>query len=142
MDADPAQRLGSRDTAATVQAGDRVPLAGADTDASASRKGRQAVRLLRFSRDHRDAPHDDIHEFEQAYLEQLERIGAARIVADLTRIGVGRPCICLCWEKPHDEFCRRWTLAAFLEREAGITVPGLKARDLLRRKDVEQRSSF
>ncbi len=94
------------------------------------------------------APSDEVwreqntHEFERAYLDQLERIGAARIVADLERMGGGRPVVCLCWEKPTDSYCHRWTLAAFLEREAGLAVRELRAGMLKKRPDAPQPALF
>ncbi len=79
--------------------------------------------------------------FEAAYVAQLEALGAQRIVADLERIGGGRPVVCLCWEKPAtDSYCHRWTLAAFLEQETGITIPELRAGDLPQRPDSPQPS--
>jgi hypothetical protein len=49
-----------------------------------------------------------------------------------------RPCVCLCWERPTDSFCHRWTLAHFIERETGIVVPELLAGMLRKRPDAVQ----
>ena len=85
---------------------------------------------------------EDREGFDRAYLDQLEALGAERILGDLERVGAGRPCVMLCWEKPADDYCHRWALAAFIEREAGITVPELGPGDLPQREGVDQRSLF
>ena len=69
-------------------------------------------------------------------------IGAKRIVQRLEEIGGGRPVVCLCWERPGDEWCHRWQLAAFIERETGIEVPELQAGMLAKRPDHPQPSLF
>lgn len=83
-------------------------------------------------------------EFERAYLDQLEALGVERILGDLKRVGTGRPCICLCWERlaDPDEYCHRLTLSRFLEREADIRVLELQPSDLPRRPDAPQPSLF
>ena len=61
-------------------------------------------------------------EFERSYLDQLEALGAEAILECLQRIGAGRPCALLCWERdPTDPEtpCHRRYLAEFLHREAG-----------------------
>jgi hypothetical protein len=75
----------------------------------------------------------DRERFEAAYLGQLEELGAERILADLERIGGPHPTIMLCWERPHEEFCHRWLLARYIEREAGIVVLELQPGMLPRR---------
>lgn len=87
---------------------------------------------------------EDLSEFEASYVEQLERSGAEKIMDDLARIVGNRPAVLLCWERltGPDEYCHRRTLAGFLEREAEIVVPELRAGDLPQREDVPQRSLF
>jgi hypothetical protein len=71
--------------------------------------------------------------YEEAYVRQLEEIGAAAILSDLERIAGDSPAVLLCWERPGDEFCHRWQLARYIERVAGIVVPELQPRMLPRR---------
>ena len=52
--------------------------------------------------------------FEEAYIDQLEAIGAETILADLARIAGDRAAVCLCWERPHEAFCHRWVLSRWL----------------------------
>jgi hypothetical protein len=79
--------------------------------------------------------------FEGAYRAQLEALGVEKIVSDLEGIGDGRPLVALCWEKP-GQFCHRRLLADFLEREAGIVVPELRAGMLPQREDVTEQRLF
>ncbi len=84
----------------------------------------------------------DRESFERAYLDQLEALGSNRILADLRRISGGRPCVCLCWEKPHEEFCHRWVLARFIDERAGIVIPELAPGMLAKRPDAQQHALF
>ncbi len=34
--------------------------------------------------------------------------------------------ILLCWERPDEKYCHRWTLSRWLEEQAKIVVPELK----------------
>lgn len=87
---------------------------------------------------------EDTGEFERAYLDQLERLGASRVLSDLESIGGGRPVVCLCWEKlaDPDEYCHRLTLGRFLEEKAGIVDPKLKPGDVPEREDVPEMRLF
>ena len=70
--------------------------------------------------------HDDTDEFEKAYVRQLEQIGAGQILERIAAVAGGRPAVLLCWERPHEEFCHRWTLAAFLRGQTGLVVAELE----------------
>lgn len=78
----------------------------------------------------------DLGEFEASYVRQLEALGAEKILTDLERIGSGRPCVCLCWERPHEPYCHRWTLSRFLEDRTGVVVEELRPGMLPERPDV------
>jgi hypothetical protein len=80
---------------------------------------------------------EDREDYEAAYIRQLENIGAAAILSDLERIAGDRPAVLLCWERPGDEFCHRWLLARYIEREAGIVVPELQPRMLPKRATAQ-----
>ena len=83
--------------------------------------------------------------FRASYEQQLREIGARTILQRLAEIGAGRSCVLLCWERDptdHETPCHRRYLAEFLERQAGIAVPELKADNLPQREDVAQRSLF
>jgi hypothetical protein len=84
----------------------------------------------------------DLREFEESYVRQLEALGAEKILTDLERIGGGRPCVCLCWERPHEPFCHRWVLASFVERETGTTIPELEAGMIPERWDAAELRLF
>lgn len=83
-------------------------------------------------------------EFEQAYLDQLEELGAERILADLGRIGAGKPVVCLCWERLADpgEWCHRRMLADWLHEQTGLVVPELAPGMLRKRPDAPQQALF
>lgn len=80
--------------------------------------------------------------FERSYLDQLQALGSEAILARLAGIGDGRPICLLCWEKPHEKYCHRWTLADFLQSEAGITVPELEPGMLPDRPGVPEPRLF
>jgi hypothetical protein len=86
--------------------------------------------------------HEDMREFEASYVRQLEGLGAEAILERLARIGDGRPVVLLCWEKPDDEWCHRWQLADFLQREVGVSVPELEPGMLGKRPDAPQQALF
>jgi hypothetical protein len=85
---------------------------------------------------------EDLGEFERSYLRQLEELGAGAILERLEWIGGGKPCICLCWERPHEEFCHRWVLARYIEQETGIVVPELEPSDLPQREGAAEMRLF
>lgn len=84
---------------------------------------------------------EDLEAFEASYLRQLEDLGPERILADLERIGRGRPVVMLCWERP-GEFCHRRVLANFLRAQTLIEVPELEPGMLGRRPDAPQPALF
>ena len=45
----------------------------------------------------------------------------------------GKPVCLLCWEKPHEPYCHRWTLARWLEEQTGVEVAELVVGVLARR---------
>jgi hypothetical protein len=86
---------------------------------------------------------EDEEAFEASYVRQLEELGAEAILERLAGIGDGSPVVLLCWEKPHEEeYCHRWTLAGFLEREAGVRVPELQPGDVPLREDPAEPTLF
>jgi hypothetical protein len=99
-------------------------------------------RMRALAPDDRTWAEQDPAAFRASYERQLWDLGAGRIVEDLERVSDGCPVVCLCWERPTDDYCHRWTLAAFVEREAGIVVPELTVGDLPRRPDSPQVSLF
>ena len=83
--------------------------------------------------------------FEAAYTRQLEELGAETILEDLLRISEehgGKPLCLLCWERPHEPFCHRWTLARWLGEQTGMEVPELEAGMLAQRPDTPQQALF
>jgi uncharacterized protein DUF488 len=94
-------------------------------------------RLPELAPDDATWAQEDEEAFEGSYLDQLAKLGAERIVADLERIAAGHPIILLCWERPHEEICHRWALARFIEQEAGIVVPELSAGMVGKRPDAQ-----
>jgi len=99
--------------------------------------------LRSLAPDDRTWAHEDLREFERSYVRQLEELGAERILADLRRVGAGRPVIMLCWERlaDPDEYCHRLTLSRWLRERAGVEARELRPGDP-QREDVAQRSLF
>lgn len=85
---------------------------------------------------------EDQERFEESYREQLGELGADRILADLEGMDDGRPVVLLCWERPTEECCHRWTLARYLREETGLVVPELEAGMLTKRPDAPQPALF
>ncbi len=85
---------------------------------------------------------EDLGEFERSYTRQLEALGADRILSDLERIAGGRAVVALCWERPTDDYCHRWTLASWLREQTGNVIPELQAGMLPQRKDVVEQRLF
>lgn len=86
--------------------------------------------------------HEDTQEFEAAYLDQLEALGTERVLADLRRIAGHRTAILLCWERPHEEYCHRWTLSRWLRDRAGLEVPELQPGDLPQHEGAAEPTLF
>ncbi len=84
----------------------------------------------------------DEEAFERAYLDQLEKLGAESILADIERISGDRAAVLLCWEKPHEALCHRWDLGRWLEDRAGIVVRELQPGDLPPRLEAPQMRLF
>ncbi len=80
--------------------------------------------------------------FEAAYVAQLEALGAQRIVEALERVGGGRPVVCVCWERPHEEFCHRWVLSRWLHERTGLEIGELMPGDLPQREDAPEMRLF
>lgn len=100
-------------------------------------------RLRELAPDNETWKHQDRESFERSYIAQLEEVGATAILERLERTrGARRPVVMLCWERPDVEYCHRWTLSRFIERDAGITVPELKAGDLPKCEDVSEMRLF
>jgi hypothetical protein len=86
---------------------------------------------------------EDRNRFEAAYTAQLEELGIECILAELVRIGGGRPGVLLCWERPEPgEWCHRWTLSGWIEEQSGIVVPELRPGMLAKRPDAPQQALF
>jgi hypothetical protein len=85
---------------------------------------------------------EDEREFAESYVRQLERLAADAILERLEGIGGGRPVVCLCWEKPHEEFCHRWLLSRHLEERTGLAVPELESGMLPEREDTPEQRLF
>lgn len=85
---------------------------------------------------------EDLEAFERSYVRQLDELGAKAILERLEGIGGGTPIALLCWERPHEEFCHRWTLARYLREEAGIEVRELEAGMLRKRPDAAELQLF
>jgi hypothetical protein len=95
-------------------------------------------RVRELAPDDRTWRQNGEEEFTAAYLDQLNRIGADTILERLEKeVDGGRPCVLLCWEKPHEPFCHRWLLARYIEREPGIVVPELQPGMLSRRATTQ-----
>ena len=100
-------------------------------------------RLRELAPDNETWKHQDRESFERSYIAQLEEVGATAILERLERIsGARRPVVMLCWERPGDEVCHRWQLAAWLREQTGIIVPELKAGMLPRKPYSPQRGLF
>lgn len=84
----------------------------------------------------------DREEFEAAYTRQLEALGAKAILGRIEQVSGGKPAVLLCWERPTDPWCHRWTLAQWIEEKAGIVVPELRAGMLSKRPDAPQPALF
>ncbi len=87
----------------------------------------------------------DRQRFEEAYTAQLEELGAERIMGDLEQISEehgGKPLCLLCWERPTDDYCHRWTLSAWLMEQAEVEVPELEHGMLEKRPDAPQQALF
>ncbi len=85
---------------------------------------------------------EDTERFEAAYAAQLEALGAERVLADLERIAAVRAAVLLCWERPHEGYCHRWTLARLLRVRAGVEVRELRPGMLPRREDALEMRLF
>jgi len=86
---------------------------------------------------------DDEEGYEAAYLDQLERLGAGSILADVGRLAGNGPALLVCWERPEPgAFCHRWLLARFLERETGVRIAELRPGDLPQRRNVAETRLF
>jgi Protein of unknown function, DUF488 len=95
-------------------------------------------RVRELAPDNETWTHLNRESFERSYIAQLEEVGAAAILERLERInGTRRPVVMLCWERPDAEYCHRWTLSRFIERDAGIVVPELQPRMLPRRATAQ-----
>ena len=100
-------------------------------------------RIRELAPDNETWKHQDRDSFERSYITQLEKVGATAILERLERIsGTRRPVVMLCWERPDAEYCHRWTLSRFIERDAGITVPELRAEMLANRPNSPQLTLF
>lgn len=84
----------------------------------------------------------DRESFEAAYLCQLGDYGIEQVLAHLERVAGGRPTVLLCWERPTDAHCHRWTLAQWIEEKAGIVIPELEHGMLSKRPDAPQPALF
>lgn len=58
---------------------------------------------------------EDRRSFEQAYLDQLDALGAEKILEEIRRIAGGRAALLTCWERAGAEYCHRWTLARWIQ---------------------------
>lgn len=85
---------------------------------------------------------EDTAEFERSYARQLEALGADRILFDIERIAGGRAACLLCWERPHETSCHRWTFSRWIREQTGLVVPELQPGDLPLRPDAPQPSLF
>src|SRR5829696_2918650 len=99
-------------------------------------------RLRELAPDNETWKHQDRESFERSYIAQLEDVGATVILERLERISGARCPVMLCWERPDAEYCHRWTLSRFIERDAGITIPELKEGDLPQCEDVPEMRLF
>ena len=88
---------------------------------------------------------EDQESFEASYIRQLEELGIKRVLADLAQISGqhgGKPLCLVCWERPHEPFCHRWTLSRWIEKQAGIEVPELEASMLAKKLSAPQPPLF
>lgn len=100
-------------------------------------------KLMELAPDDHTWRQEDKERFEASYVRQLEGLGAERILADLERIVGGCPAIILlCWERPHEELCHRWSLSRWMYEQTGIVIPELQAGDLPRREDTVELRLF
>jgi hypothetical protein len=102
-------------------------------------------KLPALAPNHHAWAQEDQESFEASYVRQLEDLGLERVLVDLARISGqhgGKPLCLVCWERPHEPFCHRWTLSRWVEEQASMEVPELEAGMLARKPSVTQPPLF
>lgn len=99
-------------------------------------------RLRALAPDNETWAQEDREAFEESYIRQLDALGIQRILGDVEQVSGGKPAVLLCWERPTDPWCHRWTLAQWIEEKAGIVIPELEHGMLSKRPDAPQPALF